>query len=173
MFDDDAPILASDECDELQVDGLKTASVQQMCECVGKLNTEVLAEVRRSLKRQVWVRVIATCDVITGSLQGLVRPDDLVRLGDLSASEVGTLCRYHMGRYSKLNQIPDECMAVFKKKTASVCTLYVSALAHMARYFKEEGAGAAVSLREKPDGLVKLFVDEMLVKIEVRLQVCC
>jgi hypothetical protein len=152
-----------------QVDGLKTASVQRICECVNKLNLEMLAEVRRSLKRQVWVRVIATCDVVTADLQGLVRQDDLVRLGDLSASEVGTMCRYHMGRYANLCEVPDECMAVFKKKTASVCPLYVSALAHIARYFREEGPGAAIALKEKPDALVALFVDAVLVKIEVTL----
>jgi hypothetical protein len=157
------------------VDGLHGTQVEKLCECINKVDSEVLSEVRRSSKRTVWVRMMATCDAATVRLRSMVRAEDILRIGDLSGSEIATLCRYKMWKYAKIKHVPAECAAVFAAKKACVCPLYVSALAHLARHFKEEGSHAEVTLKEKPDGLVKLFVEGVLVKIEVRLcgiQIC-
>lgn len=147
----------------IYADGLLGADAEALCEAVAAIDREILFEVRRSMKRICGVRCVVSCAQPTARALKLAG-NDVVRLEGLLHGEVVCLARVEARRWSRVDAGQDFLSEVCKVEGMK-CPLYITALCHAARNYREDGGVTPVL--ELPSTLVPLFVDGVLRKMEV------
>lgn len=147
----------------IYADGLLGADAEALCEAVAAIDREILSEVRRAMNRVCGARCVVSCAQPTARALRLAG-NDVVRLEGLLHGEVMCLARIEARRWGRVDAGQDFLSEVCKIEGMR-CPLYVCALSHAARNYREDGGITPVL--ELPSTFVPLFVDGILRKMEV------